>query len=391
MPDTAITIAGTFKRFVLQDWTAGKDVEEGYFFAVGENGEPVAVPAPEGQSLQYVKDGPNQSVEEGCVGGNHATGMYSHAEGDRTSAKGEASHAEGSGCGAEGKYSHAEGLRSLARGRSTHAFGEYNIPNPGFLDNDTRAVNVEIVGNGTSANSRSNARTLDWHGNEWLAGTLKVSRDPRDDMEVATKKYVDDVGGKMMSGTKAMNIGITQTSGNLYRSELQTIVIDRISPAEGKVFVGNVFPQKDGYPVWASNVKTFENANGDVCISFYVNSGGFRNSTSYAVVWTLLECEEKDPYDYHATAYPSVVRGGENFNIKLDKPVPAGADYFYLSKDTEYDGQIASGGTRDMPSVEFKSIPAEEDFTLPWTGYFGLEGLGEQMAWYTIIIEPANS
>ena len=33
---------------------------------------------------------------------------------------------------------------------------------------------IEIVGNGTSGLAQSNARTLDWSGNEWLAGTLSM-------------------------------------------------------------------------------------------------------------------------------------------------------------------------------------------------------------------------
>jgi chitodextrinase len=34
---------------------------------------------------------------------------------------------------------------------------------------------VEIVGNGTATDARSNARTLDWAGNEWLAGNLTAA------------------------------------------------------------------------------------------------------------------------------------------------------------------------------------------------------------------------
>jgi hypothetical protein len=37
---------------------------------------------------------------------------------------------------------------------------------------------VEIVGNGTADNARSNARTLDWSGNEVLAGSLTVGSAP---------------------------------------------------------------------------------------------------------------------------------------------------------------------------------------------------------------------
>ena len=47
------------------------------------------------------------------------------------------------------------------------------------------------MGNGTSDNARSNARTLDWNGNEVLAGKLTVGAAPSGDMDVTTKGYVD--------------------------------------------------------------------------------------------------------------------------------------------------------------------------------------------------------
>ena len=45
-----------------------------------------------------------------------------------------------------------------------------------------RGTYIEIVGNGTADNARSNARTLDWSGNEILTGSstatsFKISTD----------------------------------------------------------------------------------------------------------------------------------------------------------------------------------------------------------------------
>jgi hypothetical protein len=53
---------------------------------------------------------------------------------------------------------------------------------------------IEIVGNGTDPRpqSLSNARTLDWNGNERLAGKLTLGAAPTNDMDAATRKYVDD-------------------------------------------------------------------------------------------------------------------------------------------------------------------------------------------------------
>ena len=56
---------------------------------------------------------------------------------------------------------------------------------------DSSNTYVEIVGNG-NASTRSNARTLDWSGNETLAGKLTVGAGPTNNMDVATKQYVDD-------------------------------------------------------------------------------------------------------------------------------------------------------------------------------------------------------
>ena len=120
-----------------------------------------------------------------------ASGAYSHAEGSMSEANAENAHAEGNSAIATGNNSHAEGMLTTANGRSQHVFGEYNTPDYSALIPTDRGTYVEIVGNGTSGAS-SNARTLDWNGNEVLAGKLTVGAAPTANMDVATKKYVDD-------------------------------------------------------------------------------------------------------------------------------------------------------------------------------------------------------
>jgi hypothetical protein len=75
---------------------------------------------------------------------------------------------------ANGDYSVAMGNETSAKGRSQFVFGEYNE-----LDNNgsktAKGDYVEIVGNGTGTSARSNARTLDWSGNEVLAGSLTTT------------------------------------------------------------------------------------------------------------------------------------------------------------------------------------------------------------------------
>lgn len=109
---------------------------------------------------------------EGCE--NEVSGEYAHAEGRHSNASGAFSHAEGLRNTASGNASHAEGTGNIAKNVSQHVFGEYNEPDPSLHDGRYRGNFVEIVGNGTSENARSNARTLDWAGNESLAGGLTL-------------------------------------------------------------------------------------------------------------------------------------------------------------------------------------------------------------------------
>ena len=102
-----------------------------------------------------------------------AAGESSHAEGRDSVASGEVSHAENNGT-ASGTYSHAEGEKTKSTHRAQHVFGAYNTQDPSTSSGSTRGNFVEIVGNGTSENARSNARTLDWAGNESLAGGLTL-------------------------------------------------------------------------------------------------------------------------------------------------------------------------------------------------------------------------
>lgn len=111
-----------------------------------------------------------------------ASGDTSHAEGQQTTASRQTSHAEGFGTTASGQTSHAEGIYTTASARGSHAEGDYTTAASVFqhvqgkyniIDNQN--IYADIVGNGTSASSRSNAYTLDWNGNGWFAGTVEAS------------------------------------------------------------------------------------------------------------------------------------------------------------------------------------------------------------------------
>lgn len=141
--------------------------------------------------------GTSERQNEAAANGAHAEGIMTvvgvrarggHAEGFQTNVSGPYSHAEGQLTGADGQAAHAEGRGTRANYDYQHVFGKYNDYSP-----SVSAYNlVEIVGNGTADDARSNARTLDWDGNETLAGRLTLGAAPISNMNAATKKYVDD-------------------------------------------------------------------------------------------------------------------------------------------------------------------------------------------------------
>ena len=143
----------------------------------------------------------NYSHAEGY--GTRASGNYSHAEGysdasasnyNNTGSIGNNSHVEGNSTTASGVSSHAEGTCTIANHRSQHVFGEYNALDTSSELPVSRGNYVEIVGKGTADNARSNARTLDWSGNEVLAGKLTVGANPTANMDVVTKQYMENKG-----------------------------------------------------------------------------------------------------------------------------------------------------------------------------------------------------
>lgn len=239
------------------------------------------------------------------------TGTSGHAEGQQTAAVGVASHAEGSGCVAVAFGSHAEGTKCVAL--DGHVTGRYNIPgagasamwasgtvypvgavvkNNGHLylclrkhrsgqytgsfnmqeygeDGTTlytvwedlgTAVNTpyaEVVGNGTPS-ARSNARTLDWRGNEWLAGKLTVSTAPENNMDVTTKQYVDSAIQTAGStyATKASPVftgSITIGGTTITEAKLQALISLVSGGLNGTTWVINNAPTAPAQTITVTN------------------------------------------------------------------------------------------------------------------------------------------
>lgn len=101
-----------------------------------------------------------------------ASESRSFAEGMNSEANGSGSHAEGYGTKANGNYSHSQGYKTIANRAYQVAIGEFNeIDNSGF-STSTRGKNAFIIGNGIDEDNRSNALTVDWHGNVEAAGEI---------------------------------------------------------------------------------------------------------------------------------------------------------------------------------------------------------------------------
>ena len=150
-------------------------------------------------------------------GGTVASGSGSHAEGNNNAASGNSSHSEGRYNTASGDYSHAEGYTTKASSDCQHVQGKFNIE-------DTANKYAHIVGNGSGADNRANAHTLDWNGNGWYAGKLSQEGTPTEDKDLATKKYVDDNSTNVADGF-IMN---DQVNGNKYLIQMKDGVLTSI-------------------------------------------------------------------------------------------------------------------------------------------------------------------
>lgn len=195
--------------------------------------------------------------------GTIASAAWAHAEGQNTTASGTGSHSEGAFTIAEGYYSHAGGSGTIAAGRNSFTYGAYNVEDsynnfPEWIANTEYAVGdkvrvnatdsngdplvrgyvcktantddtfikskwtslagkmnyVEIIGNGTTT-TRSNARALDWDGNEHLAGDVYVhaNSDSSGGVKVAT---VEDIPLEAGSAAGAVQTKSFDYSGQIF-------------------------------------------------------------------------------------------------------------------------------------------------------------------------------
>ena len=146
---------------------------------------------------------------ENDVENNTATGDYSKASGYSTEASGD--------------YSHTEGYGTIATHRSQHVSGEFNITDPSPTGYSDRGEYAEIIGNGLSDNTRSNARTLDWEGNEKLAGGITLGAGSEEEIALTARQLTDLLSyngitkAKILSlfGYQELHIEVMETDGSV--------------------------------------------------------------------------------------------------------------------------------------------------------------------------------
>ena len=122
--------------------------------------------------------------QDGC--GGTLTGKYGRTSGAYNVARGYA-------CEARGRYTVADGSHGNLSGRPQETFGQFNIP-------DGTQKYIAIAGNGVDDKHRSNAYMLDYDGNAYFSGNVKIGGTPTDDNDAATKAYVDAHSGSSKQG-----------------------------------------------------------------------------------------------------------------------------------------------------------------------------------------------
>lgn len=192
--------------------------------------------------------------------GTTASGNRSFTTGANTTASGERSFATGTSSTASGAYSFAANYNTTASGESAHAvgentianhrsqfvFGEYNAIDDSSAVATARGNYVEIVGKGANAANRSNARTLDWSGNEVLAGDLTIKGDISlyDATRVITPT---DITFTLATG---VNLSVETLSirrlGKLNIINL-TLLASAVLAADTEIFVGTISGLLTGY------------------------------------------------------------------------------------------------------------------------------------------------
>ena len=289
----------------------------------------------------------NQSV---AIGNSvSATNIGAYAEGFQTIASGKYTHAEGLGTQAKAIYSHTEGYYTIASGGNSHIEGKYNVEDdlPEWISNTSYSIGdkvkitttsndvitvklyycieanndevftaskwqrtnemnyVEIIGNGTADNARSNAYALDWDGNGHFAGDVYVGCNADSTGGTKLAKITDipsiPVTDVQISSTSIVSNGVA----NIPLSKLNTIGVLRVQTDRGLGYMQDGVIQissaagvvKDGANIWRPIVPSIQHestfyglakAAGDTTQSASENPVGTYTDGAKSAIRTML-------------------------------------------------------------------------------------------------------
>ena len=230
---------------------------------------------------------------------SEASGGYSNVSGGlNNSAKANyASVAGGNGNTASGTCaSVAGGEGNTANHKSQMVFGEYNVLDSSSAETFQRGNYVEIVGNGTASNARSNARTLDWSGNETLAGglilgtPLSVANGGTGQTAVTTTSTISDIMASTGSGVTINNANLA-VWGKVVQLRVQFKLTTAVSQGSNKVIgaVNAAYKPALASPIQSANGAVFgflDANNGN--IQLYATYDQIAANTNYTMLSTYL-------------------------------------------------------------------------------------------------------
>lgn len=276
---------------------------------------------------------------EGCE--TIASGEYSHSEGWQSEAKGQASHSEGYKSEARGSYSHCEGQGTVATANASHVGGKYNIK-------DTNNIYAEIIGNGTSDTARSNARTLDWSGNEGLAGSLTLGMNTNDEITITPAQlakllglvkenhwesnfilpdgYISPSSSQVYTESEAASSSASNVYPVYYLPE--EIDFDKLDSLDFKA----VFSSQYASILIHKNITSFNNIVNAMWMS-NCRGIGLKNSAFYIVRASDCYCNN-EPYQFPSNVKTVIVIANDGSKPNLEHGVAVGSGFVHaLSLD----------------------------------------------------------
>ena len=307
-----------------------------YAYSQGSHAEGVSVSA----ELYSHAEGKSYTIGEYSHAENNsiAAGNYSHAQG-YGSTLGAYAHAQGYNTSAEGANSHVEGQHTTASRKNQHVFGKYNIKDePANTTSDDLGTYVEIVGNGTSTSATSNARTLDWNGNEVLAGSLTIGGSEvlnKTTLQQLKKMPVNIVDGNGTNSIVLGNISKAKATGTRAIAEATGTATGNNSHAEGwSTEAKATAAHSEGY--FSKAVGSYSHAEGGYYSTFgTIHVTGAANATTYTYTETLDYLEDGPNYliVYNNTIYTVSSVNVTNKTITLTSTLNSSAAVLNLAVD----------------------------------------------------------